>query len=84
MRGGLVRLDAVNHFGVVIVGERLIKWRHVQRTAAEMKWALTLYNRHPAWLRIDVTLRSIEETSARILKEVSARFGDEHPIMQRQ
>ena len=54
----------------------------LQTTNREVAWSDELYDSNPAWLRMDVTLRSVEETAARILREVSKRYGDEHPLMR--
>ena len=46
----------------------------------EVTWAKALYEKHPTWLQIDVTLRSVEESAARILRQMSERYGEEHAI----
>jgi regulator of PEP synthase PpsR (kinase-PPPase family) len=38
-----------------------------------------LYNAHPEWPIIDVTLRGVEETAARILKLLNDRQGAASP-----
>lgn len=49
------------------------------KTMAEMAWARDLYDRNPQWMQLDVTLRSVEESAARILRMLSDTFGDEQP-----
>ena len=55
----------------------------MQQTNKEVQWASELYKANPAWLQLDVTLRSVEESAARILREISKRYGDEHPIVRK-
>jgi regulator of PEP synthase PpsR (kinase-PPPase family) len=55
-------------------------WLAAQKTKREVAWASELYAQHPEWLQLDVTLRSVEETAARILRELTSRYGDEHPV----
>ena len=52
-----------------------------QAVREEVQWVTALYDSNPAWLQLDVTLRSVEETAARILRELSVRYGDEHPML---
>lgn len=50
-----------------------------QKINSELEWARKLYNAHPEWPVIDVTLRGIEETAARILKLLNDRRGTTSP-----
>ncbi|PNH11689.1 Pyruvate, phosphate dikinase regulatory protein 1, chloroplastic, partial [Tetrabaena socialis] len=46
---------------------------------SELNWARQLYNAHAEWPVLDVTLRGIEETAARILKLLNDRRGAASP-----
>ncbi|KAG2445636.1 hypothetical protein HXX76_000246 [Chlamydomonas incerta] len=56
-----------------------IDYAEVQKINSELEWARKLYNAHPDWPVIDVTLRGIEETAARILKFLNDRRGTTSP-----
>ena len=46
----------------------------------ELLEANKLFGRNPTWPVLDVTLKSVEETAAKILKILSERHGPEHPL----
>ncbi|GFR43630.1 hypothetical protein Agub_g4729 [Astrephomene gubernaculifera] len=72
-----IRRNRVNMMGVARA--QAIDYAEVQKINAELDWARKLYNAHPEWPVLDVTLRGIEETAARILKLLNDRRGDASP-----
>ncbi|GIL98352.1 hypothetical protein Vretimale_3740, partial [Volvox reticuliferus] len=72
-----IRRNRVNIMGVSRA--QAIDYAEVKKINAELDWARKLYNAHPDWPVIDVTLRGIEETAARILKMLNDRRGDASP-----
>jgi len=62
------------------VGGEQTSYNDLRKIEREVEWAKQLYADNPGWLVMDVTLRGVEETSARILREMSVRLGDSHPM----
>ena len=44
----------------------------------EVNWVKQFYAGNPEWLVLDQTYQSVEETSARILRVMSERLGEEN------
>ncbi|KAG2491314.1 hypothetical protein HYH03_010320 [Edaphochlamys debaryana] len=57
-----------------------IDYAEIQKINTELDWARKLYNTNPSWPVLDVTLRGIEETAAKILKMLNDRRGDASPM----
>eukprot|EP01026_Neomeris_dumetosa_P009042 TRINITY_DN1298_c0_g2_i5.p1 TRINITY_DN1298_c0_g2~~TRINITY_DN1298_c0_g2_i5.p1 ORF type:complete len:529 (-),score=45.26 TRINITY_DN1298_c0_g2_i5:153-1739(-) len=55
-------------------------YNDLKKVRSEITWAKSLYEQNPGWLVLDVTLRSCEETAARILRAKSAHTGNVHPL----
>ncbi|GLC59190.1 hypothetical protein PLESTB_001460200 [Pleodorina starrii] len=72
-----IRRNRVSIMGVARA--QAIDYAEVKKINFELDWARKLYNSHPEWPVIDVTLRGIEETAARILKLLNDRRGDASP-----
>jgi hypothetical protein len=51
----------------------------MQKVNSELTWARSLYAANPEWPVLDVTLRGVEETAARILKLLNDKRGDASP-----
>ncbi|KXZ47437.1 hypothetical protein GPECTOR_35g875 [Gonium pectorale] len=72
-----IRRNRVSMMGVARA--QGIDYAEIQKINSELEWARQLYNAHPDWPVLDVTLRGIEETAARILKMLNDRRGDASP-----
>ena len=57
-----------------------ITYAQLKKVREELRWAVELYGANPQWPVLDVTFRGVEETAARILRIMSERLGDVHPM----
>uniref|UniRef100_A0A061R513 Uncharacterized protein n=1 Tax=Tetraselmis sp. GSL018 TaxID=582737 RepID=A0A061R513_9CHLO len=75
-------LHAIRTNRMESMGVKGVKTDYVQlnKVREELTWVKDLYEANPDWLVVDQTYRSVEETAARILREMSDRLGDEHPM----
>jgi len=71
-----------NRMSVMGVEGEQTAYNNLRKIEEEVAWAKKLYQDHPDWLVLDVTLRGVEETAARILRAMSDRTGDVHPLWQ--
>jgi regulator of PEP synthase PpsR (kinase-PPPase family) len=85
----LFQIDQKRIVGLIIEGKRLVELRSArlrnmlqsprgeyadyEKVEDELHYARTIYRRHPEWPVIDVTNKSVEESAAEILKNLTRR-----------
>lgn len=71
------RLSEVRKVRLSRLGSTESSYADTRRIADELKYCREIFDRHPSWVQVDVTGKSVEETAAEILDKL---FGKERSL----